>query len=521
MIDSWSVKKTTEKMESLDEELRIYDFSHYPLPVKEKGLVRIFYNNVNGLEINAAINVRITNNKGKKRHGILKEKETYTKLEALLKQLQTWDVNITGLTEPCVEWKDVVPRTVVKEMGKKYDRFGHWSVATSSTMTGSYVKPGGALLYNDGETASRMMESGTDPWGYGRWAYKRYTGRQDTSLLVIVGYRVGSRNTNAGPSTAWYQQRVLLAKDKRQLDPPEAFIKDIGIWITTKRTEKTEIIFFLDANEKWDKNSKIKGLADKLNLYNLNLAGDFNFPDSHPSITNPSRNTTIDYCLCTEKALTCVTYATMAPYDLRVLGDHRGFLIDVNMNKLLRIDKQKEGDAYVGRKLVTSNIKATEKYLQIVEEKFEKQNIIRRVDELYGQWKTKKRTKWETKRKYEILDKEIFHICRLAEKKCKRTVCGTYAWSPKLVQAIKHLSYWRARKKYTKENSVVRHLGRETGIDYQWHTTEEIEQFINESRYKLQEVQEEAIENRKSHLNDLAEKYAKENKLQKKQQYKN
>ena len=333
---------------------------------------------------------------------------------------------------------------------------------------------------------------------------------------MIVGYRVGQRTSNAGPSTAWYQQRVLLAKDKRQLEPQEAFIKDIEDWITTKKTEKTEILFFLDANEKWTKSSKIKGLADKLNLHNLNLAGNFNFPDSHPSITNSSRNTTIDYCLCTEKVLKCVQYATMAPYDLKVLGDHRGFLIDLNMNKLLKTDKQKEGETVIGRKLVTTNIKATEKYLQIVEEKFKKQNIIRRVEELYWLWQTKKRTKWEIKRNYEILDDEIFNICRVAEKKCKRTVSGTYAWSPKLVQAIKTLSYWRARKKYSKENAVIRQLGRETGVDYQWHSTEEIEQFINESRYKLHEVQEEAIENRKLHLSALAEKYAKENKLKQK-----
>ena len=104
--------------ESLDDELKLYDFSYYPLPAKEKGVARIFYNNINGLEINAAISAKVNNNKEKKRYGLLKEKETYMKVEALIKQLQRWEVNITGLSEPCVEWKDVVPRTVVKEIGK-------------------------------------------------------------------------------------------------------------------------------------------------------------------------------------------------------------------------------------------------------------------------------------------------------------------------------------------------------------------------------------------------------------------
>ena len=117
------------------------------------------------------------------------------------------------------------------------------------------------------------------------------------------------------------------------------------------------------------------------------------------------------------------------------------------MRHLLGIKKHKEGDPITGRKLVTTNIKATNKYLQIVENRFEKQNIIKRVEELYWQWQTKKSTKWEIKRTYKILDEEIYHICRKAERKCKKTVSGTYTWSPKLVQAIKTLSYWRARKK--------------------------------------------------------------------------
>ena len=113
-----------------------------------------------------------------------------------------------------------------------------------------------------------------------------------------------------------------------------------------------------------------------------------------------------------------------------------------------------------------------------------------------GNGKQKKRTKWEIKRLYEILDKEIYHICRKAEKKCKQTVSGKYAWSPKLSQAIKTLSYWRARKRYPTETAVVRQLGRETGVQYKQHTQEEIDVFIRESRYCLNQVQETAIENR-------------------------
>ena len=218
---------TTNSEDDLNKELKIFDFSHYLLPAKERGVVRLFYNNVNRLEINGAINARIASGREKTKHKILKHNKTYTKVEALIKQVGTWGVNITALAEPCIEWRDTVPRTVVKEIAKKYNKFGHWTVATSSCSVGSFVKPGGALLYNDGELSGRIMTTGTDPWCYGRWAYSRYRGKHNTSLLVVVGYRVGTHSGNAGPSTAWYQQKVLLTKDACQIEPEEAFIKDM------------------------------------------------------------------------------------------------------------------------------------------------------------------------------------------------------------------------------------------------------------------------------------------------------
>ena len=106
------------------------------------------------------------------------------------------------MSEPCIEWKDIIPRTVLKEIEKKYDKKGHWSVATSNCLVGSHVKPGGSLIYHNGDSAGRLTETGTDPWGYGRWASKRLRGKNDTSLLIIAGYTVGPCTKKAGSSMA-------------------------------------------------------------------------------------------------------------------------------------------------------------------------------------------------------------------------------------------------------------------------------------------------------------------------------
>ena len=167
------------------------------------------------------------------RHLFINDLEHHTKIEAFVKQMYSWQVQVSVLTEPCIEWRDSIPRKVIKDIGKKYDRLANWIVETSKCYSGSFVKPGGALIHSTGDAASRIIEKGTDPWGYGRWAYTRYQGKDNRSLLVVRAYRVGHRTSLAGSSTAWYQQKVLLTQDGREIDPDEAFIDDLITWSST------------------------------------------------------------------------------------------------------------------------------------------------------------------------------------------------------------------------------------------------------------------------------------------------
>ena len=84
MVSSLPLEITTGTFE---EEIKIFDFSHYPHPAKDKGVVRFFYNNVNGLEINAAINARITNIKGKKKIRYNKTKGNIYKNRGTIKSI--------------------------------------------------------------------------------------------------------------------------------------------------------------------------------------------------------------------------------------------------------------------------------------------------------------------------------------------------------------------------------------------------------------------------------------------------
>ncbi len=74
----------TDNVDEFDTDL--FEFSSGPLPRKKRGILQVFYNNINGLEINHAISQAVRNKKVKKNSQIIENIEQYTKIESLLKK---------------------------------------------------------------------------------------------------------------------------------------------------------------------------------------------------------------------------------------------------------------------------------------------------------------------------------------------------------------------------------------------------------------------------------------------------
>lgn len=112
-------------------------------------------------------------------------------------------------------------------------------------------------------------------------------------------------------------------------DPHDAFLTDLANWIGEYQTPSMEIMICLDANKRWTDNAGISKFANLFDLYNINK--EMNLAPTHPNVANLSRSSTIDFCLCSANVLSNINWGTSTPYDLDVLGDHRGFIIDVNL----------------------------------------------------------------------------------------------------------------------------------------------------------------------------------------------
>ncbi len=300
--------------EELKKSLEIFECSA-PLPQKQQGTVRLFYNNCNSLEINNLIGDVLQRKRDKQKQQYLKEIENPTKVDRLLRQMKLWEVDVVNLSETCLAWQNIVARRVIRQVTTSYDPTACWIGSSSKINSENYFKPGGtATVVMEGNTG-RILDKGTDHWKMGRWSYMLLGGNNIIEkLLIITDYRPGHRSGKVGLKTAWSQQSTILFKDKRNIQPEEAFIEDLENWIKQYQTSEMELLVCLDANENWTENSRIKKFADIFELINMNR--EFNFAATHPNLTNLDKSTTIDFCLCSGKVSENITYAASAPYDL-------------------------------------------------------------------------------------------------------------------------------------------------------------------------------------------------------------
>ncbi len=501
----YKVDQSAWEDDYLERSSELFQFSH-PLPEKRSGTLRVFYNNFNGIAINNTIGQFLKQKKDKVNHGYIQDMAVPTKLDSIIRQMKTWQVNILSIAEMCAAWEDKIPRQVITQITKQYDSNVCWTVASSNVPVGSFCKPGGTGLLVMGNATGRLVDRGTDPWRMGRWSFSLVQGPKDTSsILIVVGYRAGNRTSPGGIKTAWAQQQAFLHKTGRSETPHAAFITDLTSWLHKYKKENMEFLLCLDANEQWGDRASIAHLATEFQLINMNKV--LELPESHPNIANLSKSTNIDFCLCSVKLWDNLSYGAAAPYDLAVLGDHRGVMLDINITALLGGDNTL--DEIKTRNLVTSNPRAMAKYFQLVDHKFHKQNLYERCQKLLKRVYQGQTDMTNIMKHYEKIDAEVHGVCATAERKCKPKWAGSYNWSPELAHAIKLVSYWRLRLKHMKETVVIQNMVKELNISYIVFSQDLIHQQIQKSKQHLKEVQTNAHQHRKDHLTELTQQYAK------------
>jgi hypothetical protein len=120
-------------------------------------------------------------------------------------------------------------------------------------------QPGGTVTMVYNKWTSRVIESGEDPFGLGRWSFLTLRGRGNIKVLLVIAYRVCKQTVQSvGPKTSTAQQFRVLSQQFREADrtddpiPRHHLIEDLQGWLDHKTAEGNYIILGIDANEAFD-----------------------------------------------------------------------------------------------------------------------------------------------------------------------------------------------------------------------------------------------------------------------------
>jgi hypothetical protein len=353
-----------------------------PMPIDEKCILRHVGGNVNGM-------IPINNDKG------------MTAMAGNLKGLQAGSLS---MIETNVEWKHFQYRETTNQLLKKTFRGARVEFCTSDVSFKGRYKPGGTATAALGNWSHRVVGSGRDPTGCGRWSYVTYDGK-GCKLITYVSVYIVCNQTNPGDTTEWRQQYQIQYSDESarvgSIDPHRQTMVDLEYFIRELRDVGHEVVVFLDANQnesrcyrpqthdrkfKLDTGFNIDGTIDgylKTFVENTGLHNILNTKHGDENVP-PTRcpgSSVIAYVYVSEGLLEQVIGIGMLNFDAVFDNDHRTFFLDIDFESVFGTELDNMA-APQFRKLQLDDPRIAEGYGKIVHKLFTNHNIYKRVQNI-------------------------------------------------------------------------------------------------------------------------------------------
>jgi hypothetical protein len=226
------------------------------------------------------------------------------------------------------------------------------------------------------------------------------------------------------------QWRSLRARGIKHPNPRRQMLDDLHTFIQPKVAAGHEILVTIDANSAPD-DSTITDFLDTTALFDLH--SDF-LPD-HPPATYQRGRHKIDHIWGTLGILHATTNAGILPFGSGPRSDHTILFADINLATLTELQPNSLHDPThpASRNLWSTDIKAAEKYIDLVRDAFHAENIIARIATLVNRCDRTQKCTPNDEKILNKIDSDITNILLSAEIKCKKA--KGHAWSPLLANA--------------------------------------------------------------------------------------
>ena len=435
--------------------------------------------------------------------------------DVTLGHMQDLQVDCLSITEPNLDFQSFLVQDTFRYNTKQFDRHMHLTLTSSKqkpATKGSFFKPGGTLTAINGVWSGRVTKNSIPKQLQGdrfhRWGTTHLLGKQGIVSILTV-YRVCKQTNGTGDNTVYLQQQADLEHALcRQCDPREQICIDLESFINALHEAGHRVIMSGDFNE----NLKLPTSRITTLLSNTNMTNAMTL--RHPTVPLPTTYDQGSSCLDIIAISdtfdpTIVRKIGYLPFYSPFNSDHRAIYCDLDMHSLFGPCKP-DVIRPVFRQFHTKNVRKSQKYLQIFEDKLSKSKIFQQVNELKKTIMNRNTSEPNDRfqsliERCKVLESKTHQLMVSSNRAVGRTPYANGYWCSKEVMQAGNDRY--KAKKQLRKISVG--LGEEHGV-----TLEEAIQALQESSQRLREAQRSSREDRDEMLKQLAKKRAKEWRMQ-------
>jgi hypothetical protein len=281
-------------------------------------------------------------------------------------------------------------------------------------------------------------------------------------------------------------------------NPRQQVLDDLTEFIRPHVQAGNEIIVMMDSNDTLESRAMDK-FMDDLDLWDLM---EDHLPATPPTTYQRGRNK-IDHIVGTKGMLLATIRAYVLAFgDETPKSDHAICGIDFSLDNLCGIhaDSLHDPTHPSARQLWSTDIKAAEKYVELVERRITEENLEERTKILISRCsKTRKCTEADERIMNEI-DQTLTEILLWAESKCKRA--HGHAWSPLLANAGRTViaAKWNLSNIMHGRTPIPPHIQRATAISTAREQVKDAYTILRKVQANAKQIRDSFLEDRAEHL---------------------
>jgi len=412
--------------------------------------------------------------------------------------MQEIDAHVLCIQESNLNWTDCI-RCLIYNLFQT--AFMHTKISTSNSIEhgNDNYQPGGTFLATLGCYAARVITTGTDPTGMGRWTYHELIGQRNNWYMIITAYRVGPQQLTIGTQMAYTQQyNILLTQNDLHPDPRERFVVDIIAFV--RRWQTTHgILLCLDANDNIveSRDKGIERIIDETALIDLHQ---YRHPNLTPPATYNRGRLTIDYCLGTPQFAQALTAAWMMPFGIPITlsGDHRTMGVEFDHNILFG-QKVLSPPPSVKCGIYSTAYPTVRKFNDIVAEECAQLKLYDQAQDLTDKYLFSDKDH----DRLEDIDQQLTKILTRADQRLAHY--RNSPWSPELHQAFLCHRFWTVS---LSQACTKRDFSTTLQMIASWMTTPpadsgSLTSNLKKAQQVIREIRREAVQRREAHLQEL------------------